>query len=557
MKPWPFAILLVALGASPAAAQYEISWWTVDGGGTMNAAGGAYTLSGTVGQPDAGGPYAGGSYQLHSGFWSIAAGGAAGTLADLAITKTDGAAAAVPGQAVTYTIEVSNAGPSAVTAASVADTLPATITGATWTCTASVGSACPASGSGNIAASVDLQSGGSATFVLTGTIAPGATVLLANTATVAPPAGILDPIPVNNAATDTDTLTPQADLSLAKSDAPDPVTPGGALTYTVAVTNLGPSTSPGMTVTDVLPPQVAFVSASAGCLSVAGTVTCTLGSLTPTSSANVTIQVTVSPAATASLSNTATVAGTVTDPAPGNNADTEPTTVLLERAEAELVHGTRLAADLAGVGGGADVDLYRISQKPYSSYEVAVDATSGDVGTGAGPLLDRVLSDGTSVLQASLPAGVGPSRSLRFANTTGTTIDDHLVRVRSGSCGSDCGVDDVYRIRAWETTGSIPRFNNSATQVTVLMLQNRSAVPVTGRVYFWSAAGVLTHQEPIVLIPKGSLILNTSSVTALEGQSGTITVAHDGEYDALVGKGVSLEPDTGFSLDSPLVSRPR
>jgi hypothetical protein len=42
----------------------------------------------------------------------------------------------------------------------------------------------------------------------------------------------------------------------------------------------------------------------------------------------------------------------------------------------------------------------------------------------------------------------------------------------------------------------------------------------------------------------------------LPGQSGTITVAHDGRYGDLAGKGVALEPSTGFSFDSPMVPRP-
>ena len=557
MKPWPLAIVLLALAASPAAAQYEISWWTVDGGGATGATGGTFTLSGTAGQPDAGGPYAGGTYTLHSGFWSIAAGGSAGLIADLAITKTDGTATAVPGAPVTYTIVASNAGPSAVTGAPVTDTLPAIVTGATWTCTASAGSTCPASGNGNIAASVDLLAGGTATFTLTGTIDPGATGSLVNTAGIAPPSGVLDLNLANNAATDTDTLTPQADLSLAKSDTPDPVAPGAALTYSIEVTNLGPSTSPSMAITDLLPGQVTFVSASAGCVNIAGSINCALGSLAPLASTTVTIQVTVSPSATTGLTNTATVIGGVTDPVAANDADTEPTALLLERAEAELLHGTRLATDLAAAGGVPDVDSYRISQKPYSSYEVVVDGTSGDIGAAAGPLVDRVLSDGTTVLQTSVAAGVGPSRTLRFANTTAATVDGHLVRVRSGSCGTDCGPDDAYRIRAWETTGAIPRFNNSATQVTVLVLQNRSAQPITGAMYFWTLTGTLRHTEPLAVVPKGSVIFNTATIPVLGGTSGSVTIVHDGGYDGLVGKGVALEVATGFSFDSLLTPRAR
>jgi hypothetical protein len=46
---------------------YELSWWTVDGGGAYSA-GGGYELGGTAGQPDAG-MLAGGGYTLDGGFW--------------------------------------------------------------------------------------------------------------------------------------------------------------------------------------------------------------------------------------------------------------------------------------------------------------------------------------------------------------------------------------------------------------------------------------------------------------------------------------------------------
>src|SRR5262245_59360558 len=49
-------------------AGYEIARWTVDGGGGSSAHAGSYTLSGTLGQPDAG-TLNGGSYTLQGGFW--------------------------------------------------------------------------------------------------------------------------------------------------------------------------------------------------------------------------------------------------------------------------------------------------------------------------------------------------------------------------------------------------------------------------------------------------------------------------------------------------------
>lgn len=64
------ALILLTLGAAAlAAGTFDLSWWTVDGGGGMNSSGGVYTLSGTIGQPDAG-TLKGGSYELTGGFWS-------------------------------------------------------------------------------------------------------------------------------------------------------------------------------------------------------------------------------------------------------------------------------------------------------------------------------------------------------------------------------------------------------------------------------------------------------------------------------------------------------
>jgi hypothetical protein len=65
------ALLLVTLSASgQSGGPYELSWYTIDGGGGTSS-GGSFTLSGTIGQPDAGGPLVGGNYALTGGFWSI------------------------------------------------------------------------------------------------------------------------------------------------------------------------------------------------------------------------------------------------------------------------------------------------------------------------------------------------------------------------------------------------------------------------------------------------------------------------------------------------------
>jgi hypothetical protein len=65
-------VTLLAARVTPAAAQsggpYDLTWNTIDGGGQMYSAGGAYMLGGTVGQPDAG-VLEGDDYSLVGGFW--------------------------------------------------------------------------------------------------------------------------------------------------------------------------------------------------------------------------------------------------------------------------------------------------------------------------------------------------------------------------------------------------------------------------------------------------------------------------------------------------------
>ena len=60
--------LIVCTGLVSATADYEIDWYTIDGGGVMFSGGGDFELSGTVGQPDAG-EMLGGAFTLTGGFW--------------------------------------------------------------------------------------------------------------------------------------------------------------------------------------------------------------------------------------------------------------------------------------------------------------------------------------------------------------------------------------------------------------------------------------------------------------------------------------------------------
>ena len=180
---------------------------------------------------------------------------------DVRVTKTVSPTAVVPGQPVTYTITVSNAGPypaTGTTPVAVTDTLPAGLNTPTWTCAASVGSSCASvSGSGSLATTANLAVGGSAVYTVSGTLSPSFTGTLSNTVTVAGPGSVPELNAVDNTATVNAALAPRVNM-VKTSDVSGFLYDGDVVTYTIRVEN--PSSNPiaGVVVTDVLPPGLVY-----------------------------------------------------------------------------------------------------------------------------------------------------------------------------------------------------------------------------------------------------------------------------------------------------------
>lgn len=244
---------------------------------------------------------------------------------DLSVVKNDSPDPVRIGNMLTYTIEVTNAGPDAATGVTLIDSLPASVT---------FDSANPSQGS-------CAQSGQTITCEL-GSIASGATAAV--TINVTPQtAGTIsnnasatanenDTNLANNTASEATTVTTaQVDLVLDKTDNPDPVAEGETLTYTIAVNNTGPDTATNVVVTDTLPLAVTYNTATStqgSCTQAGRTVTCDLGALTSGEAASVTITVTpVAVGTDQTITNSAVVTSDETDTNPGNNSQTEQTTV--------------------------------------------------------------------------------------------------------------------------------------------------------------------------------------------------------------------------------------
>jgi hypothetical protein len=222
----------------------------------------------------------------------------------------------------------------------------------------------------------------------------------------------------------------------------------------------------------------------------------------------------------------------------------------------ELTHGTDQVHDLAVLAGViVDVDFFRIGLRAGTSWEVLVDGTSTGLGIGAN-LLQLVDSSGVPLLP-SLPAGgVGISRALRLLNNTLLDQPSQLIRVGDAACALLCTSATQYRILARETTVSLARFNNNATQVTVLMTQNLTPSLVNATAIFYDAAGNRLHAQNYTIPPHGVNITPTSAIGALAGLSGSLTIVHDAPYAGINAKAVALEPATGFSFDTPGVYKP-
>ena len=388
--------------------------------------------------------------------------------ANLGITNTDGVTSATPGGAVTYTIIATNSsGPSAAPGSNVSDTFPASLT-CTWTCVGANGGTCTASGSGNINDAVNLPKTGSVTYTASCNISAAATGSLVNTATVATSATVSDPTPGNNTATDTDTLVPQADLSIANSDGVTTATPGGSVTYTITAANAGPSPAPGSSVTDTFPAALTCTwtcvgSGSGTCTaSGAGNITDTVG-LPVGGSVTYTASCTISPSATGSLGNTAMVAvpGGMTDPTSANNSKTDTDTLSVQ---ADLVLTISDSHSFAQVGDILDYVIEVTNPTgPSTAVATVSDALPAELGAGAWtctPSASAACSNGSGNTlndTATLPVG-GKADYMFSAQVQSAGAADQIVNSASATLTS--GSDPVLANNMASDTDTVVIFRN-------------------------------------------------------------------------------------------------
>ena len=251
--------------------------------------------------------------------------------ADLSISKVDSTDPVTAGSGLSYTVTIANLGPSTAQSVGMTDVLPSGIAFVSATpdqgsCSFVAGTVFCSLGAIDVGVSVD---------VVINVAVPSDTAAgtITNNASTSSPT--TDPVAGNNTAAEDTTIVTSADVSVAKVDSADPVNAGSGFSYTVTVSNAGSSDAVGVSLVDVLPAEVSFVSAipdQGSCSELAGTVTCGLGTIANGGLVDVVINVAVpSDTAAGTITNTASVSTTTSDPVAGNDATSEEDTTRARR----------------------------------------------------------------------------------------------------------------------------------------------------------------------------------------------------------------------------------
>jgi uncharacterized repeat protein (TIGR01451 family) len=424
---------------------------------------------------------------------------------DLAIDKRDLTDPVTPGETFTYELVVTNNGPSDATSVAVTDNLPdgirvtsASSTSGTVTIPATAQDTIAANNDDLSVAIASIASGASVTITVNATVLPetrGTGGIITNTASVASTdTNLIESDTTNNTDTETTTLSPEIDLRITKTDSADPVIAGGSLTYTIIVTNDGPSTATNVNVSDTIPTGMVFTSVTStqGTASQAsGVVTGALGTLAPAASATITLVVGVSNGTRGDITNTATVTATETEVSTANNSASATTTIT---PSVDLVITKTDSADPVAAGGTLTYTLTVVNNGPSEATNVVV---TDNLPTGLTFTSGNTTAGSVSNVGNNVTATVG---TLASGATATITINATVASTQTTSLSNTASVTSTE-------TDSVPT-NNSATASTAIAVPtsisgvayvdaNRNGVRDTGEAGIENVAYALSGTDTL------------------------------------------------------------
>lgn len=424
--------------------------------------------------------------------------------ADMAVAITDAPDPVNVGANVTYSATVSNAGPSNATGVSLANTLPANV--AFVSATPSQGN-CGAPVAAVVTCNLGaVNNGASATVAFVVTPNAAAVPTITDSATVS--AAEFDPVAANNNASQSTTVDPVADLSVTKTDTPDPVNVGSNVTYSITVANAGPSAATAVNLADTLPAGLTFVSAtpSAGSCSGTTTVTCNLGTINSGASATASIVATATAAAAASVSNTATATSTVTDPNAANNSATTTTAV----------------TPIANIGVAITDAPDPVTQNSNITYTVVV--SNAGPSAAAAVTATTALPANTTFVSATATAGTCTLASGTITCTIGTLASGASVTATVIVTATAAGTVNATVNVATTTTDPTPANNSASAATTVNAASattdfNLAVTPASQTVVVGQSANLTATATPTTA---GATFSNTVVFTCATQQAAVV-----------------------------------
>ena len=478
-----------------------------------------------------------------------------GGLVDLQITKAVTPNAVVAGQGiVTYTLVVRNNGPAAASAVQVVDAYPSGFDLLSITTTKNITeSLCSGGATCDLG---EMQNGDVVTVTLVFDVPPDVSADSYNNIAHVGSAGI-ETNYRNNTASITVAVTEQADLSLRKISNPATATPGENLSYTILVTNTGPSDADNVTVTDTLPVDftpVLILSSQGGCASLP----CNLGTLPAGANASVTLYGLVAANAAGGLTNLAGISSATPDPDPTNNI-TSLNTPMAGSADLTLA-----VSSTPTINAGETVTItYSVTNNGPSdapntvvtaTFPAGVSAPSGWNLVGGGVYtrsLGTVAAGATQVVTAVVTAdnNLEPGTSLQFDGSVGSDVaDSDLTNNNANADTSIIGLADL----SLSKTG--PLTVTAGAQLTYTIVVTNSGPSAA------QSVDVKDALPPNVVVDSASIERSGSGLSACGGtvcQVGdmavdeVITVTVVGTVDAAVAEGTVLTNTATVFSDSP------
>ena len=391
-----------------------------------------------------------------------------GATADVSVTKS-GPSTVIAGNTITYTLTVANGGASDAQSVNLTDTLPPGTMLVTNTQTGGPSFICTP---GVVNCSIaTLAAGASATFTVTANVSPGLSggTTISNTAVGS--SATADSNPSNNSSTTAATVNTSADVAVTKIG-PATVTAGNNITYTLTVTNNGPSDAQSVSLTDATPTGTTFVSntqTSGPAFTCTGSgVNCSIATLPSgaTASFSVVDSVPIATSGGTVITNTVTATSSTPDSSPANNSSTATTTVL---------------------AAAVDLSISKTASPPPYGTGLPITYTVTVTNLGAAPATAVTVTD-------VLPAGL---TLVSASPTQGTCSGSTTVTCSLGTLGGGSTATITISAMLPSTPGSV---SNTASVSTSSPDSNPANDSATVTVSVVNAASIPTLSELMLLL---------------------------------------------------------